>query len=224
MKKVLLFSAILTISLQLSASAFDLSKLNIFSNNTTSVRSAKTSTAQTQTTADILNSIAQLNNQMTNTDKEVQNSFLNLVSLLSSQQQSETFQDKLENIVDNNNLTDSEKSLAIAQMMTDYSTELKKNKADTIATIEELTEEEKQKLINNIIIMVENGYEYTDLAGKYTKAATTLAKTTSNFEELASNVITLKQTATTLVNNARAVKNVVSQISSIAKASGLTFY
>ena len=215
MKKILLLSAIITISLQLSANAFDFSRLNIFS------RPAAT---QTQTTADVLNTIAQLNNQMANTDKDVQDSFLNLVSLLSSEQESVTFQDRLEDIVDNNKLTDTEKGIAIAQMMTDYSTELKKNKADAIATVEELTEAQRQELINNVIVMVENGYEYADLAGKYTKAASTLAKTTSNIEELANNVVTLKQTATTLVNNAKAVKSVVSQISSIAKASGLTLY
>ena len=217
MKKILLLSAIITISLQLSANAFDFSRLNIFSNT----RPAAT---QTQTTAEVLNTIAQLNNQMANTDKDVQDSFLNLVSLLSTQQESATFQDRLEDIVDNNKLTDTEKGLAIAQMMTDYSTELKKNKADAVATVEELTEAQRQELINNVIVMVENSYEYADLAGKYTKAASTLAKTTSNIEELASNVVTLKQTATTLVNNAKAVKSVVSQISSIAKASGLTLY
>ena len=220
-KNLLIVLAALTVVFPLSANAYDLSfsDINPLFNYGTNTPAANTTPATIASSA--MNTIAQLNNQIASTDRAAQNSFLNLVSLLSPQNEAQTMQSKLSSIMSNTATTQSVKSMAVSQLMTAYASNLASNKASVLSTIAGLSSNDKTTLVNTLAALAQNEYQYLNIAGDYTKAAGNLAKSSQNMAELANNLMAAKETANAIRTNAQAIKNVVTQVSSLAQASGL---
>jgi hypothetical protein len=218
-RSLLLGLAVLTVSL--SANAYDLSfsDINPLFNYSTNTQASNTTSETIANSA--MNTISQLNNKIASTDRDTQNSFFSLVSLLSPQKEAQTMQSKLSSIMSNAGTTQSAKSMAVSQLMTAYASNLVSNKASVLSTIAGLSANDKTALVNTITALAQNEYQYLNIAGDYTKAAGNLARTSQNMATLANNLMAAKETANAIRTNAQAIKNVVTQASSLAQASGL---
>ncbi len=236
MKKNLLIVMAVAISMPLAANAFylDASDLNpILNIGQKEVKNQQTVTMPTldvsklqeqaakTVTSTASSSLTELNNKMASTDKSVQKSFVDLVSILSSPKESETMQSKITSILGNSN-TDSAKSMAISQLMTGYASDLVKNKSSLASTIMSMNAKDKSSLVKTISSLAASQVDYMNLAGEYTKAASDVAKTTQNLTDIANKLKTIQETANTLKTNAQAVQGLITQVSNIAKAGGLT--
>ena len=220
MKKNFLCIALMTVALPLTANAYDLSfsDINPLFNYNTNTEASNTTPATIANSA--VNTINQLNSQIASTDKSVQNSFLTLVSLLSPQKEAQTMQSKIAAIMGNATTTQNAKSAAVAQLMSAYASTMATNKTSLVSAISKLSASDKTTLANTIIALAQSQYQYLNIAGDYTKAAGNLAKT-SNLTNIANNLVAARDTANTIRNNALAVKNVVTQATSLAQACGI---
>ena len=236
MKKNLLIGLAVIISMPIAANAFylDASDLNpilnigqneIKNKQTVTIPTIDVSKVQTQAaqtvTSSALSGLAELNNKMASTDKSVQNSFIDLVSILSSQQESQRIQSKMSSILSSGN-TEAAKSTAISELITGYSSYLVSNKGSLATTIMSMNAKDKSSLVKTISSLASSQVDYMNLAGEYTKAASNVAKTTQNLTEIANNLKTIQETANTLKTNAQAVQTLITQVSNVAKAGGLT--
>lgn len=221
MKKNLLLGIVaMAVVMPLSANAYDLSfsDINPMFNYSTNTEASNTTPATIANSA--MNTINQLNAQIASTDKNVQNSFLTLVSLLSPQKEAQTMQSKIATIMGNATTTQNAKSAAVAQLMSAYASAMGTNKTSMLATIAKLSAADKSTLANTLTSLAQSQYQYLNIAGDYTKAAGNLAKT-SNITNIANNLVTAKETANTIRTNALAIKNVVTQAAALANASGI---
>jgi hypothetical protein len=218
MKKI--FLTILAFSVVLSAQAFDFSIWNLFKSNDSKVQQTTSKADATKATEEVISRINQLNAQMVQTDNSLQNSFLNLVTLLSSNQESNNIAAQLSAIKTDFATKEAEKSAAISELIYSYAQAFASNKANAISTIKSLTDSEKAALVDNVKKMAQNAYSYLGLASDYTKAAVSLAKNDSNITDLANRIAAVKEDASILVNNAKTIKDALAQISSLAKKGG----
>ena len=121
MKKMLLIFAIISVStIQLSVNAFDFS--SFLKKSTSQTMQQSSSNVDTNKTG--LNSFSTLENQINNANTQTQTTFLNLVSMLSSKQDADIIQYKINNIMNNNNTTATEKSSLITQIMKNYKNDI----------------------------------------------------------------------------------------------------
>lgn len=165
--------------------------------------------------------ISELNNKIEATDKNMQSSFIDLVSLLSGEEESKTVQSKLFEIL-NSKTTQTSKSTSISDLFNSYALGLMTNKQSVLSTISNMSSTDKSALTNVISSLAKSQNQYLNIATDYAKTATTLAKNSQNIKELANNINTIKETASILKTNAQTAGNVISQISNLAKASGLS--
>ncbi len=222
MKKTLLISlAVLTASMPLSANAYDLSFNDINPNFNYGTNTAMDNTTPETIATSAMNTISQLNSQIASTDVAVQNSFLSLVDLLSTQKDAQTMKSKLSAIMSNVSTSQSAKSNAMAQLMSAYASSLVTNKTNVASKITKMTPADKAVLVNTLASLAQSQYQYLNIAGEYTKAAGNLTKSSQNIANIANNLMAAKETATTIRNNATAVKNVITQVSNIASACGV---
>ncbi|MBQ9245270.1 hypothetical protein IJ182_03275 [bacterium] len=232
MKKTLL--TLILIGMPIAANAFYLDSsdlnpiLNIGNNaaqkeNSVTIPSIDLSSKKVQqpVATNALSTIAQLNNKMNETDASVQNSFLNIVSLLSSPKESQTMQSKLSSLLSDTTTTQASKSTALSQLMTAYASDLVKNKSTLSSKIMSMPANEKSNLTKALIGLTQGQADYLSLAGEYAKAAAGVTKTSQNISDVANNLRTIQENANTLKTNAQAVQNFITQVSSIAKAGGI---
>ena len=233
MKKSLLIATIIALPMAAQAFYLDSSDLNPILNigngatqqnkpvvSIPTVDLNKTITTQT-VGINPLSVLNNLNNKMTTTDTNVQNSFLNLVSILSSKQESQTMQSKINSILSNQAATSYSKSSAVSQLMTAYASDLVKNKSNLASTIMSMNASDKSNLVKAISSLAQSQTDYLNLANEYTKAAATITKTSQSMAEVANNLRTIQETANTLKTNAQALQSLITQVSSIAKTGGL---
>ncbi len=219
-RSLLLGLAVLTVSL--SANAYDLSfsDINPLFNYATNTQSSNVTAEAIAVNA--TDTLTNLDSQLLSTDNAVKNSFLTLVSLLSSQKEAQTLKSKLSAITDNTTTTKAAKSTAVNQLMNTYASSLVTNKAAAIKNISNLSATDKSILVNTLSSLMQNEYNYLNIAGEYTKAAANAARVSQNMTNVSNNLLTAKETAMSIRNNAAAVKNVVTQAAELAKACGLT--
>ncbi len=222
MKKNLLLITVISAMPLLQAKAYDLSFSDINPNINYNTNSEITNLSPEAITSNALNKISQLNNQITSIDNSVQNSFLTLVSLLTSEKESQTMKSQITQIINNTTLSQTAKSSSVSQLINSYASTLVTDKQNVINKISKMTPSEKATLINTIKTLAQNEYSYLNVAGEYIKTAGSLTKLSQNSANLVSNLTAIKDSANTIRNNANAIKNVLTQVSSIAKSSGVT--
>lgn len=199
MKKILSCCIIASMFFTSSASfAFDMSALNIVKNMVPS-KLKNSSSEQTP--------FQNIDNKITNINTQVQNSFLNIVSILSSEQDAVNIKSQFNSILNNANSTQDEKISLINSIISNYTSNLANNKSDVISVIKNLSGLEQKNLSNYVYSLAKNSTQYLSLSKDYLNTASTLSKNISNLQETQEVFLNAKKTASLLSNSAIAVKN-----------------
>ncbi|MBR6301513.1 hypothetical protein IKR55_02120, partial [bacterium] len=120
MKKIVSVMVFVLILGQTGASAFDWgSVLTVLSQNRTNTVSQNPTTS-----ADVLAALANFQSQAQSVDNSVQNSFLSVVSQLSSPQEATILDSKISSILSNNTQNQEQKSVLINQLISNYTATL----------------------------------------------------------------------------------------------------
>ena len=184
----------------------------------------KTQATQPKTTvssADVITELAKFQNQAQSIDNSVQNSFLSIVSQLSTKQEASTIQSKVMSILANSSKTQQQKSDMIDELIANYTQNLASNKSDVVTIIKNMSTSDKTTLANNLAALVQNSQQYAALAKQGTTTAATLMKASQDAKDIISTVNTIRQTAVTVKNRATTVANFVNKVRTISKYAGL---
>lgn len=187
---------------------------SLFSNSRTQVK-------QTTTSADVITALANFQNQAQSIDNSVQNSFLSVVSQLSTQQEANTLKSRMATILANNANTQIQKEELIDELISNYTQNLTANKTDIASIIKNMSASDKAQLANNLANLAQNSQQYITLAKKGTTTASTLLKASQNAQDIISTINTIRQTATTIKSRATTISNFVSKVRTISKYAGL---
>lgn len=221
MKKFCVYGLLLTaIMTPLSANAFDWSNLNIFKTKTTETKNIETKyTPVTPETAAAR--IQQLNNQIAAMDTITQNSFLSIVSALSPQQEVASFRSKMVSILAEPTINEYQRSNQMSELMSTYTTSLLDNKSYVTSAISGMSNSQKINLVNNLATLSKCSYNYAETANQYSNILSALSISSSNSSDLANAAI--KNSVTNAKNKVKMLQNLVTQVSEVAKTSGLNF-
>ncbi len=213
-KFLLIFIIILASTIQLSVNAFDFGS---FFKNAVSQTDIKTeSKSASNSTSSITNTLASLDSQLAAANTQTQSTFLNIVSMLSSKNDFDMMQYKINTIMNNKSKTETEKSSLITQLITNYKNDITGSKSnEIISAIRNMQTSERQALVNKVAELAQNGSSYFALAKNYTTAVSAMAKTSSSIAETANALSNAKQAAVSLKENATAVTMLTSSISTL---------
>ena len=226
MKKNLVLCLCVTVALASSVQAIELKAPNVsavknVTSSVSNVTSAVSNVASSLTPSSAKGSIATINSKLIAADATVQQSFNSLVAALSSKDEAAKYKAKLNAINSNKNLSTSEKSAKIAEVMTDYGTTLKENQAALGEKIKSASEAKRTEITNAVVALGAASIQYLDIANDCTKLAMTISTNPTLAIPLASELKDLKDTAIILKNNVKSLKNVTTQAVAVAKIGGL---
>ncbi len=156
-------------------------------------------------------------------DTDFQATFINLVSLLSKQEQTVAIRSQIADIMMNSKLSETKKCAALNDLMAAYAIALENNKSSAINVITNLSAAEQKNLVNTLNTMSQDADRYIEVATKYAKYGTTLAQNASDTTILANNISDIRKTAVTLSNSAKNIKVVATQVAAYARIAGLIF-
>ncbi len=217
MKKIISIMVLVLLLGQTSASAFDWGSLfTVLSQNRTN-----TVRQNTTTSADVLNALANFQAQAQSVDDSVQNSFLSVVSQLSSPQEATILDSKIASILANTTQTQEQKNVLINQLISNYTATMGNNKTDMVEIIENMSASDKTELVNNIAVLAQDSKQYAALAKQGLSTAQTMMKVSQNANDVITTINTMRQTAANIKNRATTVANFVNKVRSISKYAGL---
>ena len=220
MKKIVSVMVFVLILGQTSASAFDWgSMLTVLSQNRTNTVSQNPSTS-----ADVLKALASFQSQAQSVDNSVQNSFLSVVSQLSSPQEATILDSKISSILSNSTQNQEQKSVLINQLISNYTATLSGNKLDVAEVIGDMSNSERAELANNLAELAQNSKQYAELAKQGISTAKTMMKVSQNANDVLTTINTMRQTAANIKNRATTVANFVNRVRSISKYAGYFIY
>jgi hypothetical protein len=216
MKKIVSVMVFVLILGQTSASAFDWgSMLTVLSQNRTNTVSQNPNTS-----ADVLKALASFQSQAQSVDNSVQNSFLSVVSQLSSPQEATILDSKISSILSNSTQNQEQKSVLINQLISNYTATLSGNKLDVAEVIGDMSNSERTELANNLAELAQNSKQYAELAKQGISTAKTMMKVSQNANDVLTTINTMRQTAANIKNRATTVANFVNRVRSISKYAG----
>lgn len=202
MKKILVSLCVLVLATSLQANAFDwISALKFWEN------ASETQAAQVQTTK----SLEDIEKQMSNIDKSVQDAFINIVSELSTRKETKNIKSQL-----------SSSSANLVNVINNYANTLANNKATYENTIKKLSAKEKTTLVNNLAVLSEDAQQYMLLATEGVRTATNTLKASQKLSDFATSISNINKIATDLKGRASTVVNVANQLKNIATAAGVS--
>ena len=220
MKKIISIMVFVLIFGQTSAGAFDWgSVLTVLSQNRTNTVSQNTTTS-----ADVLAALANFQSQAQSVDNSVQNSFLSVVSQLSSPQEATILDSKISSILSNNTQNQEQKSVLINQLISNYTATLSGNKLDVAEVIGDMSNSERAELASSLAELAQNSKQYTELAKQGISTAKTMMKISQNANDVLTTINTMRQTAANIKNRATTVANFVNRVRSISKYAGYFIY
>lgn len=219
MKKLFVYCLLIAgITAPLSANAFNWSSINNSAKNIKQkVIETRYSPVSESSTINVLNN---LKNQLTATDTVAQNSFLAIVSALSSKNETDNITTKLNSIMKDSMLSDTYRTNEISSLMSNFTSSLLDNQGYVISAISSMSNSQKLQLLNHFKTLAKCGYNYGDIAAQYTKIASVMSLTSSEFPSAAVNVSTLKSNAETLTNSVETIKDLITQTAAISKMAG----
>lgn len=180
-----------------------------------------TATSQTATTsADVLNALANFQAQTQSVDNSVQNSFLSVVSKISSPQEATILDSKIKSILMNNTQTQEQKSVLVNQLISAYTANLSTNKMDVAEIISDMSSSDRVELANSLSELAQNSKQYAALAKQGVSTAQTMMKVSQNANDVLTTINTMRQTAANIKNRATTVANFVNKVRSISKYAG----
>lgn len=191
---------------------------------TLSQNRANTVTQNTTTSVDVLNALANFQAQAQSIDNSVENSFLSVVSQLSSPQEATILDSKIAAILSNTTQTQEQKSVLINQLISNYTANMNNNKVDMAEIIENMSAAERTELANSVVNLAQNSKQYVTLAKQGISTAQTLMKASQNASDVITTINTMRQTAVNIKNRATTVANFVNKVRSISKYAGYFIY
>lgn len=178
---------------------------------------AKTTTT---TSAEVLRTLANFQSQAQSIDDSVQNSFLSVVSQISTPQESTILNSKVASILANTTQTQEQKNVLISQLISNYTMNMNNNKTDIADIIENMSATEKKELANSVANLAQNSRQYAALAKQGVSTASTLMKASQNANDVLTTINTMRQTAANIKNRATTVANFVNKVRAISKYAG----
>lgn len=175
--------------------------------------------AQTNS-ADILKALADFQSQTQAIDNSVQNSFLSVVSQLSTPQESTILNTKVSSILSNSTQTQEQKNILVNQLISAYTGNLNNNKTDVADIIKNMSYADKLSLANNMAALTQDSRQYLTLAKQGVSTASTLMKASQNASDAIATINAIRQTATNLKARATTVANFVNKVRTISKYAG----
>ena len=176
------------------------------------------------TSADVLAALANFQSQAQSVDNSVQNSFLSVVSQLSSPQEATILDSKISSILSNNTQNQEQKSVLINQLISNYTATLSGNKLDVAEVIGDMSNSERAELASSLAELAQNSKQYTELAKQGISTAKTMMKISQNANDVLTTINTMRQTAANIKNRATTVANFVNRVRSISKYAGYFIY
>ena len=213
MKKIIIVSILVLLSAQVSVYAIN------WGNLLTTFPQSRT-TAQTTTSAEVLKALANFQSQTQSVDTSVQNSFLSVVSKLSTPQESTILNSRVASILSNTTQTQEQKNNLINQLISNYTANMNNNKADIIDIIENMSSSDRAELASNVSNLAQNSKQYAQLAKQGVSTAQTLMKASQNANDVLTTINTMRQTATNIKNRATTVANFVNRVRAFSKYAG----
>ena len=217
MRKMLLVACAISIACAGTVQAIEKPNLGALKNVTNVV----TSTASSLTPTSVRGTIGNINTKLAAADTTVQASFNALVSALSSKEEATKIKTELNAINANKNLSASEKSAKIAQVMTDYGNTLEKTQAEMGEKLKTASAEKRAAITEAVIDLSAASLQYLDIANDCKSVVMSVSSNPTLAVSLASEVASLKDTGAILKNNVKSLKNVATQSIAVAKAGGI---
>ena len=217
MRKMLLVACAISIACAGTVQAIEKPNLGALKNVTNVV----TSTASSLTPTSVRGTIGNINTKLAAADTTVQASFNALVSALSSKEEATKIKTELNAINANKNLSASEKSAKIAQVMTDYGNTLEKTQAEMGEKLKTASAEKRAAITEAVIDLSAASLQYLDIANDCKSVVMSVSSNPTLAVSLASEIASLKDTGAILKNNVKSLKNVTTQSIAVAKAGGI---
>lgn len=217
MRKMLLVACAISIACAGTVQAIEKPNLGALKNVTNIV----TSTASSLTPTSVRGTIGNINTKLAAADTTVQASFNALVSALSSKEEATKIKTELNAINANKNLSASEKSAKIAQVMTDYGNTLEKTQAEMGEKLKTASAEKRAAITEAVIDLSAASVQYLDIANDCKSVVMSVSSNPTLAVSLASEIASLKDTGAILKNNVKSLKNVTTQSIAVAKAGGI---
>lgn len=217
MRKMLLVACAISIACAGTVQAIEKPNLGALKN----VTNAVTSTASSLTPTSVRGTIGNINTKLAAADTTVQASFNALVSALSSKEEATKIKTELNAINTNKNLSASEKSAKIAQVMTDYGNTLEKTQAEMGEKLKTASAEKRAAITEAVIDLSAASVQYLDIANDCKSVVMSVSSNPTLAVSLTSEIASLKDTGAILKNNVKSLKNVTTQSIAVAKAGGI---
>ena len=219
MKKLTIIFFMLACLSTLKADAFSLrnifNRANNLSNN-----------AQTQVLAgDMAAVLYDMQSKTSSVDKQVQDSLIQIASQLSnSTSQTKNLNSRINTLITNSYKTNVEQYNAISNLMSEYTSALRKDKASIASTINNMTDAQKTALVNNVVNLVKSSDEYINIAKVSAERAGKIMKLSNKASEIVTNLNAINTIASEITSRARTTITLANQLRTVAKAAGVTTF
>ena len=206
--KKLLFVLLAVIMFQFSANAYDWSMLKTIMGNSHKTKHAPE-------TESVLSNILAPAQPI---DNSVQNSFLSIVSKLSSPQESNNLNYQIISILNNSYKTQNEKSELISNIISSYTSALDSKSADYATILRNMSVADRTTVIEEVSNISVEGQRYANLAKQAVSLASSQLKSSSDILTTLSDI---NNTAIALKHRASSIAGFVNQMRTIAKFAGM---
>lgn len=201
MKKIIIASILCFTMTTISANAFSWDSALNFINKASTIREAQTQEVKT---------LADIEKEMAAVDSSVQESFLNIVSKLSSWRESRNIKSQIK-----------KGQKPLNEIITNYVSNLNTNKANITKKMSKLSSKDKQAMINNISTLAQDGQQYLILATQGVKSASNALRTAQKVSEFTTTLSNVNKIGSELKTKATTVVNLANQLKAIADTAGL---
>lgn len=215
MKRFFVFLLLIMLS-QTSVNAFEWGLVNTI----LSRQAAQATSTSALTAIDIVNTFADIENQAETIDSSVQNSFLTLVSTLSSQEEAQTINSQIASILANTSANEIDKRNLISQIMTSYAASLKNNTSDTASIIRNLSVDDRAALTQVVTSLAQDGQSYLQLGKQGVAAATNAVKVAKKAGDFITVLNDVNRTVANIKNRAQTVIYMTNLVKTISKSAG----
>lgn len=215
MKRFFVFLLLIMLS-QTSVNAFEWGLVNTI----LSRQAAQATSTSALTAIDIVNTFADIENQAETIDSSVQNSFLTLVSTLSSQEEAQAINSQIASILANTSANEIDKRNLISQIMTSYAASLKNNTSDTASIIRNLSVDDRAALTQVVTSLAQDGQSYLQLGKQGVAAATNAVKVAKKAGDFITVLNDVNRTVANIKNRAQTVIYMTNLVKTISKSAG----
>ena len=173
-------------------------------------------------TENVNEKISEINSEAAMLDITTTESFLSIVSLLSSSGNLQQIKSKIGLIQYDPTLTDMEKSIAVNDIISDFQANLTENQTSYVNVIKKLSPANKKTLIEKIMLLSDNGEKYINLGRKSAKTAKKYLAQTFEGDDRTETVGEINSITGRHTQRAQALTYFIRELKSIARQAGLS--